>query len=195
MYPSRRKAMELLHEAHVLEEGPWAQHSLNVAQVAEIIAKASGLDPEKAYVGGLLHDIGRRFGASTLTHALLGYHYLSNMGYYDAARICLTHSFPTQKISDYGANLEIGEAVAGQLSLALAALDYDDYDRLIQLADCLADAEGLVDMDARMDDVARRYGGYPAGKREKNKELKAYFTQKAGRDLDVLLAEQFQQDK
>ncbi|MGX7013930.1 bis(5'-nucleosyl)-tetraphosphatase (symmetrical) YqeK [Vagococcus silagei] len=35
-----------------------AQHSLEVAQEAEILADKFGLNPQKAYVAGLLHDIG-----------------------------------------------------------------------------------------------------------------------------------------
>jgi HD superfamily phosphohydrolase YqeK len=42
--------------------GPWGNHSRTAAHCAEKIAKYSGMDSEKAYVLGLLHDIGRKFG-------------------------------------------------------------------------------------------------------------------------------------
>ena len=41
----------------------------NVANAAEIIAEHSkGMSPDKAFVCGLLHDIGRRTGISALRH-------------------------------------------------------------------------------------------------------------------------------
>ena len=36
---------------------------------------------------------------------------------------------------------------------ALAAVEYDDYDRLIQLCDSMAGAEGVMAMEDRMSDV------------------------------------------
>ena len=38
-------------------------------------------------------------------------------------------------------------------------------------------------MEARMSDVARRYGKYPQEKWDKNMSLKKYFSEKAGRDI------------
>ena len=38
---------------------------------------------------------------------------------------------------------------------------YDEYDRLIQLCDSLAGADGVMDIIERMEDVRRRYGDYP----------------------------------
>ena len=43
--------------------GPWVRHSISVADNAGLIAvKINGMDSERAYVMGLLHDIGRREG-------------------------------------------------------------------------------------------------------------------------------------
>lgn len=98
MYPDRKKALQLLKEAEKLNPGPWINHSRTVAHCAEKIASYSGMDPEKAYVLGLLHDIGRRFGKRHLGHVSDGYSYMMSLGYDEAARICLPHSFNTQKI-------------------------------------------------------------------------------------------------
>ena len=68
MYPDGKKALQLLKEAEKLNPGPWINHSRTVAHCAEKIASYSGTDPEKAYVLGLLHDIGRRFGKRHLGH-------------------------------------------------------------------------------------------------------------------------------
>ena len=59
----------------------------------------------------------------------------------------------------------------------------DDYDRLIQLCDSLAGAEGVLDIEARMGDVKARYGMYPQAKWDKNLWLKGYFEEKMGMDL------------
>ena len=57
---NRKEAEELLLEAKQLNNGPWIEHSKNVALLAEKIATKAEMNSEKAYVLGLLHDIGRR---------------------------------------------------------------------------------------------------------------------------------------
>ena len=71
---------------------------------------------------------------------------------------------------------------------ALNACVFDDYDRLIQLCDALAGAEGVMGLEKRMGDIKARYGRYPQEKWDKNFALKAYFDQKCGCDIDELLA-------
>lgn len=74
MIPTRTEAERLLLEAESCNPGPWGNHSRIVARCAEKIAEAcDGLDSEKAYILGLLHDIGRRFGAGHLRHVSDGY--------------------------------------------------------------------------------------------------------------------------
>ncbi|MBQ8232712.1 MAG: hypothetical protein IJZ34_12420 [Lachnospiraceae bacterium] len=58
-----------------------------------------------------------------------------------------------------------------------------DYDRLIQLCDCLAGSEGVMDMEARMADVKARYGSYPQDKWDRNMQLKQLFEKWAGKDI------------
>lgn len=53
------------------------------------------MDSEKAYVVGLLHDIGRRVGIVNIPkHVYEGYMYCMEKGWDEAARICMTHSYP-----------------------------------------------------------------------------------------------------
>ena len=66
--PSREVAEELLKEAETHNIGLWGNHSRNVAICAQKIADACCMDSEKAYVLGLLHDIGRKFGTRHLGH-------------------------------------------------------------------------------------------------------------------------------
>ena len=181
--PTREEAERLLAEALPLNPGPWGDHCRVAARCAERIAARCGLEPERAYVLGLLHDIGRRFGVRHMGHIHDGWKYMLRLGYPGAARACLTHSFPTQDITDYIGRTDISPEELRELTEALDAVVYDDYDRLIILCDCLAGAEGVMDMTARMDDVERRYGKYPPDKRAANLALRSYFEQKMGADL------------
>jgi hypothetical protein len=48
---------------------------------------------------------------------------------------------------------------------------------------------GVVDMDTRMADVERRYGHYPEEKRNRNRELKAYFERLAGKNIYEIISD------
>ena len=88
MLPEREKARELLEEAERCNPGPWGDHSRVAAYCAEMIAReCEGMDPDKAYILGLLHDIGRRFGVRHLGHVSDGYSYMMELGYDEAARV------------------------------------------------------------------------------------------------------------
>lgn len=65
----------------------------------------------------------------------------------------------------------------------LAQMQFDEYDLLIQLCDCLAGTEGVLDIEERMSDVKERYGTYPQEKWDLNIRLKEYFENKIGRDI------------
>ncbi|WP_461615002.1 HD domain-containing protein [Clostridium sp. Marseille-QA1073] len=74
--PTLEEAMKFLKEAEELNSGPWVKHSMNVAKGAKLIAEQTdNLDPEVAYILGMLHDIGRREGVYAMRHGLDGYNY------------------------------------------------------------------------------------------------------------------------
>ena len=182
-YPTRQKAQELVREAEERNPGPWGDHSRTAAHCAEQIAARSGMDAEKAYVLGLLHDIGRRFGKRHLGHVSDGYSYMTSLGYTDAARICLTHSFNQKKLEAYVGNFDTSEEETNLIRTKLQETELDDYDRLIQLCDSISGAEGVMDIIDRMSDVKRRYGDYDQEKWDANLALKDYFEKKMGMDL------------
>ena len=186
-YPSREDAERILQEAEDCNPGPWADHSRVSAHCAEKIAAAAGMDPEKGYVLGLLHDIGRKFGVYHMPHIYNGWKYMLELGYDEAARVCLTHSFSTPDFSTYIGSYDLPREAQEEMLRQLSTIAYDDYDRLIQLCDCLAGAEGVVDMKARMLDVKRRYGSYPQAKWDNNMALKAYFDAACGADVYDLI--------
>ncbi len=183
MYPSREKAEELLKDGERCNPGPWGDHSRTAAHCAGKIAEYSGMDPEKAYVLGLLHDIGRKFGYRHLGHVYDGYKYMMSLGYDDAARICLTHSFNEKKLETYIGNFDITDEEIEFIRKKLDEVKTDEYDMLIQLCDAISGAEGVMDIIDRMSDVKRRYGKYDRNKWNKNLELKTYFEEKMGKDL------------
>lgn len=183
MYPTHKQAEALLAEALPHNPGPWGNHSRTAAHCAEKIAAASGLDPDKAYVLGLLHDIGRRFGKRHLGHVSDGYSYMMSLGYDEVARVCLSHSFNDQSLADYVGNRDTTPEETALIETNLATMVYDEYDRLIQLCDSLAGAEGVMDIEERMLDVKRRYGAYPQHKWDINMNLMRHFEELAGRNI------------
>lgn len=199
----RAFAESLLEKCVAKNPGPWREHSYAVARAAEKIARAVNekaavnitantaahgskthiLNPDFAYTCGLLHDIGRQMGHTYIAHVYDGYHFLKNLGYDQLAKICLTHSFNLHIIEDYIGKIDISPEQYDELKTLLAATEYDDYDRLIQLLDSTCGADGTQNLEARMNDVKERYGYYPEGKWNKNFELKEYFEKLMGRDL------------
>ena len=86
-------------------------------------------------------------------------------------------------MTDYIGKFDTTEEELLLIQKELDAVAMDDYDRLIQLCDSLADAKGVVNMEERMEDVRRRYGSYPLEKWNQNLELRKYFEEKMGQDL------------
>jgi len=82
------EALQELKLAEGMNPGPWVRHSVNVGIAARNIAeKIPRLNPEKAYITGLLHDIGRRVGIVDIpTHVYEGYRYCMEKGWDEAAR-------------------------------------------------------------------------------------------------------------
>lgn len=184
MLPSREEAEKLLLDAEQCNPGQWGDHSRITAECAEKIAMlCEGMDADKAYIVGLLHDIGRKFGIKHFGHIYDGYTYMMRLGYDEAARICLTHSFNIQDVHSYVGNFDVSEERQREIEDALNNVAYDDYDRLIQLCDSIAGAEGVMYIEDRMEDVKRRYGKYPKEKWDHNLSLKEMFEKKMGRSI------------
>ena len=187
MLPTRSEAEALLSEAETCNPGPWGNHSRVAAHCAERIAKACGMDSEKAYILGLLHDIGRKFGVRHLGHVSDGYSYMMSLGYEEAARICLTHSFNNLTIDEYIGRFDTTGEELQLIQSELSKASLDDYDKLIQLCDALSGSEGILKIEERMNDVKRRYGYYPQPKWDSNMRLKTCFEEKTHRNLYDLL--------
>ena len=187
--PTRSEAKSLLHNAEKRNPGPWVQHSLNVAKAAEAIAiHGSELEPEKALILGLLHDIGRQEGVTATRHTLDGYTFLDDLGFTEAAQICLTHSFPMPDNRQPETAAGAWDCSAEELEFTrhyLANVTYTDYDRLIQLCDCLALPSGLCLLEKRFVDVVMRHGfsDYTLPRWRAYLDLQAYFEEVIGASI------------
>ena len=184
MLPTREEAIELLRDGLSCNPGPWGKHCLTAAHCAEKIADACGdMDSEKAFILGILHDIGRKFGVTYLKHVSDGYTYMKSLGYDEAARICLTHSFNNHIVDEYIGKYDVSEEEMTFIKTELDKIVYDEYDWLIQLCDCLAGVKGVLDVEERMRDVKKRYGFYPQDKWDTNIRLMKYFENKMNKNI------------
>ena len=188
MLPTRNTAEKLLQEAEKCNPGPWGNHSRTTAHCAEKIAQACGdMDTNKAYILGLLHDIGRKFGVRHLGHVSDGYTYMMTSGYDEVAKICLTHSFNNHTLSEYIGEIDTSPEETSLIESKLQSVHFDEYDRLIQLCDALAGSNGVLDIELRMADVKQRYGFYPKAKWDRNIKLKNHFENKTGQNIYALV--------
>ncbi len=142
-----------------LTPGPWEQHSMSVAKNARLIAeKTKVMDCDKAYVMGLMHDIGRRAGIKGILHIFDGYDYMIGMGQEEIAHICLTHSFPIKDVDTFFGKYDCSSEQKAFLQRFLESRQYDNYDILIQLCDAISLPNGACIMEKRFVDVALRHG-------------------------------------
>lgn len=158
------EAEKELELAAQMSPGLWERHSISVARNASLIADqvnsvtAGRMDSDRAYVMGLLHDIGRRAGIKGILHIFDGYDYMMSLGQEEIARICLTHSFPIKDVNTFFGKYDCSPAQKRFLQQYLEAREYDDYDILIQLCDAISLPNGACIMEKRLVDVAFRHG-------------------------------------
>lgn len=157
--PTPDAAEVLLLEAECLNPGPWVPHSRNVARAARFIAQRHPtLDPVRVHTLGLLHDLGRRTGPNKDRHILDGYEYLLGLGYDEAARVALTHSFPGAVLDTIQCHRDGTPAERARVEAAFAQVTLNEEDWLIQLCDVLALPDGFCTVQERQVDIGLRYG-------------------------------------
>ena len=187
----KAEAEKLFQEAQGLNDGAWISHSYLVARLAEVIADRVGMDAERAYVFGLLHDIGRRNGQMQARHAIEGYRYLESLGYHAQARICMTHTFQYQDADGIYDSWDCTDDEKQFVSDYLASITYDDYDKLIQLCDALSLNDAYCHAEQKMVQSVMKFG-FKESTLHKWKailELKEYFDKKIGSDVYLLFEE------
>lgn len=169
-------------------------HVENVALLAENIADVCSLDSEKAYVFGLLHDIGRFFVVDEkkelivkdkYRHPIEGYLYLNKIGCEEEARICITHAFLYRKNSYSNLYTKKENEIISQV----LSQEYDMYDLLIQLADEMSVMKGWCTLETRLAREAM-WDGYDSEAWKKFMHLhktKKLFDELAGKDIYSLI--------
>ena len=176
--------------AENMTPGLWVPHSRSAGLNARLIAEKCGLNGDKAYVFGLLHDIGRRKGSWDIVHIFDGYEYMTEMGEHEIARICLTHSFPAKnQAGEYITNASCTDEQKQFIREYIDGIEFDDYDMLIQLCDAISLPSGACIMEKRLVDVVLRHGlrEYSVDRWRRFIEIKNYFDERCGCNIYTLL--------
>ncbi len=182
---NRQNAKNLIAYAKELNDGAWISHSYNVANLAGLIADKANMDSEKAYVLGLLHDIGRINGAMQARHVIEGFNYLTEIGFVDGARICMTHTFQYKNIDAIYDTWDCTEEEKMFIRNYLDNIEFDDYDKLIQLCDALSLANGYCFAEKKMVNSVIKFGfkDTTIDKWKAILDLKDYFDNKISGDI------------
>ncbi len=168
-------------------ENNFRKHSQIVGSIAEEIAKKTMyLNSEKAYILGLLHDCGRIKDeqAENTFHGWIGYLYMNEKNLTEIARISITHCFYYKDfdMSLYPQNKKQLEHAKNYLK----DVEYDDYDKLLQLADMLNDMGKTCSIEYRFESISKRYN-IPQNKLisqiKKLNEIKTYFDKKCKENI------------
>lgn len=188
--PSLEEAKIILEEGSKLNPGPWIEHSLHAGQAAQLIAREDReLDENTALVLGMLHDIGRRYGVTSMRHSIDGYNFATEKGYDLVGRICITHSFPYNNIYSVFGKWDCSEEELDFVKKYLNSIEFSAYDKLIQLCDAIALPTGCCLMEKRMLDVALRHGvnEYTVEKWKATFGIKEYFEERIGKSIYSVL--------
>lgn len=187
---NKKTAQQALEQAAKSNPGAWVDHSKYVAEACKNIAlRCKNLSADQAYLFGLLHDIGRYAGVTSEKHLIDGYRYCMERGWEKAAQICISHAFMIQDIHTSIGEFDVSDADYLFMETFVANAVYDDYDRLVQLCDSLAQPTGFCLLEKRFVDVTIRYGVHPAtiDRWKKILEIKALFEAQIGCSVYTLL--------
>lgn len=188
--PTLEEAKILLEQGSRLNPGPWIEHSLNVGQAAELIAKEDKeLDSNVALILGMLHDIGRRYGVTNERHSLDGYKFAMENGYDLWARICMTHGYLCKNVDDICGKKDCTIEERNFIKEYLYNIEFTAYDKLIQLCDALALPSGFCLLEKRMLDVVMRYGfnDFTIEKWKVTFDIQRYFEERIGTSIYSIL--------
>ncbi len=188
--PTIIEAEKIFKVAEQMNSGICVQHNQVAGNIARAIAKrCKDMDEEVAYILGLLHDIGRRFGTFDMKHILYGYSFMNDLGYEDSAKICLTHSFPLKNINSYNGKNDCTEEESQFIQSYIDDLQYDDYDRLIQLCDAISFHFGVEILEKKFVDVVmkRGFNEFTILKWKELFKIKVIFDEKTNGDIYKLV--------
>ncbi|MBR1479496.1 MAG: HDOD domain-containing protein [Alphaproteobacteria bacterium] len=136
-------------------------HSHTVARAAKVIAaQTSVLDPELAYLYGLMHDVGKFHlpPRESYKHPRVGYELLKSP-HSDIAAICISHPFPDfdarHHILQYCKNDEVE---AAEVQKILQTVEENTYVELIQFCDKVSTIDGYISIEEKLKWYNETYG-------------------------------------
>lgn len=136
------------------------EHSKTVANAAKIIASnTTKLDANKAYVFGIMHDIGKFYLTQDkkYKHPRMGYDLLKDR-YPEIAVICLTHPFPDftsyEHILHYSHD---DEDEAQKVFGLLSHIEKNIYIELIQFCDKISRVSDYITWEEKLDWYLKTY--------------------------------------
>lgn len=172
-------------------------HELAVGNAAGRIAKALGMDEDKAKALGYIHDIGKVFCDHVkenrgLAHGIRGYEYMKSLGYDEEyARICILHTYLNNDIDCLSGDRtnRNGESFEFQYNY-VTTHQYNDYEKLINLCDLMC-TDKILTVEKRMINLLIRHGIFETTHYHilETLKLKEYFDQKLGYNLYNLFPE------
>lgn len=146
----------------------WISHVLNASIASKNIAKILNVNENNVSTLALLHDYGRKF-THTFNHTLKGFEKLSNIGWYNEAIGCLTHSFlkggrcannePAIDgfyLDEEGNSHFKQDTKKDDITLFLDNYSYSDYDIILNIVDLMATDKGILPPHERIKDIAIR---------------------------------------
>lgn len=176
--PNRDKINYFLREDNP-NFGKWVKHSYLIGRTARNMAEELGLDPDIAYAVGALHDIGKYDQKKGARHIIKGFELLRSETFFFPARIAMTHSFIVKDVNSYSGKMNIKEKDKKFIEDYLYQIEYNDYDKLIQLLDGSIKYEYLgIEERARRTIEKHGDNGFYDIKIEKLKELENYFAKR-----------------
>lgn len=149
-------ALNLLDKAAGDRKGraKWYDHCICVGRTAKSIAKAIGLDEDKACALGYVHDIGKAFGGPE-DHAINGYNFLVSQGIdKEDAGVCITHSYLNNDVACIAEPLQPDFPFRTEY---VRTHEYTIYEKLICLCDLMC-TDVTMTLEKRLIDIISRKG-------------------------------------
>lgn len=177
--------------AHGREPGTWYKfhnHVYGVGYLAQKLADVlEDIDSEKAWILGVMHDAGKiHERLEKRFHGLIGYDFFKGKDD-EIARISLAHTFHFNHIPPYE---KVEKMFFGRredynfVADFLAQHSANEYDKLIQMCDSLANCSGFVTLEQREEEFSQRYNmPVPDYMASGANLLKDYFDKRLGRDI------------
>jgi hypothetical protein len=136
-------------------------HSLLVAKAAKLVSeRIFGLDSEKAFLFGLMHDVGKLYLplSEKYKHPLFGYRMFESIDK-EVAAICLSHPFPLSSgCPEYIEYYCKGDSIVAETMLRLLKdVKNDLYTKLIQLCDKISGKDAFVKIEDKFRWYKDRY--------------------------------------